>query len=338
MKKFVRKTLTLSLIILMLIAAGEIYVRSLPNPARYKHQWLLVHSAEVETLILGSSHTFYGINSAQLGSHTFNLAQPTQPYRYDWYELTHYPLPRLKTLVLPFSYQSLFEDIDREPQLRYWAVRYRLYMDCDLHSPLSEYGFECLHPAPFKEKLSSLWRKSQLSWDSLGNGTSYGTTSLLLQGKDNAKGVASTRSNSQAKHGVPESEGESVSDNGLQRARENTYWQDSSMSISESALPLNISFLDSIATWCERRAVRLLLVTTPTTQSFRLNCNQLQTNINDSVLQAVLQRHPTIEYRNYWADTAFTAADFYDADHLNRLGAHKLTQKIIKDFSLNNKQ
>ena len=155
MKIFIRQTLTFSIIILALITAGEAYVRSMPNPARFKHQWMLSHSQEVETLILGSSHCFYGLNPTAMGPNTFSMALPTQPYRYDWYELTHYPLPRLKNVVLPFSYQSLFEDLESEPRLRYWAVRYRLYMDCDIHSPLSIYGLECLHVASFKEKLSS---------------------------------------------------------------------------------------------------------------------------------------------------------------------------------------
>ena len=298
MKRFLRKTLIFSLIILSLFGAGEMYVRSLPNPARYKHQWMKAHSQEVETLILGSSHCFYGINPAAFGPRSFSLAQPTQPYRYDWYELNHYPLPRLKTVVIPFSYQSLFEDLEAEPRLRYWAVRYRLYMECDIHSPFSVYNFECLHIASFKEKLTSLWRPAQLKWDSLGFGTSYGTTSLLAEGQDN----------------------------GPQRATENTY-------TDHHSLALNTNFLDSIAGYCDKRKVNLLLVTTPTSPSFRANCAERQVAVSDSVLQQVMKRHPSIRHLDYWADSDFKNADFYDADHLNQLGAAKLTKKVINDFS-----
>ena len=283
MKRFLRKTLIFSLIILALFGAGEIYVRSLPNPARYKHQWMKAHSQEVETLILGSSHCFYGINPAAFGPRSFSLAQPTQPYRYDWYELTHYTLPRL---------------LEAEPRLHYWAVRYRLYMECDIHSPLSVYNFECLHIASFKEKLTSLWRPAQLKWDSLGFGTSYGTASLLAEGQDN----------------------------GLQRATENTY-------TDHHSLALNTNFLDSIAGYCDRRNVSLLLVTTPTSPSFRANCAERQIAVGDSVLRQVMRRHPSIRHLYYWADGDFKATDFYDADHLNQLGAAKLTKKVIDDFS-----
>ena len=318
MHLFLRKILLFSLIVLALIAAAEAYVRSIPNPARYKHQWMRAHSTEVETLILGSSHCFYGINPNMLGTgKAFSLAQPTQPYRYDWYELTHYPMPHLKTVVLPFSYQSLFEDLESVPRLRYWAVRYRLYMDCDIHSPFSVYGLECLPPASFREKLTSLWRPAQLKWDSLGFGTSYGTTSLLATGHDN----------------------------GIQRVRENTYvWEDTGDKVGSSnfksqssnfksqSLIFNTAMLDSIAGWCERHSVRLLLVTTPVCASFRANCSHRQMSITDSTLRQILHRHPTVSYHDYWDDTDFHPADFYDADHLNSLGAAKLTRKIIADF------
>jgi len=293
MKKFVRYILIFSAMILVPLVAAEIYVRSMPNPARDKHQWMLKHSAEVQTLVLGSSHCFYGINPSLLGEHAYSLAQPTQPYRYDYYQLTHYKMPNLRTVILPYSYQSLFEDIEAQPNLRFWAVRYRLYMDCDIHSPLSEYGFECLHMASFREKLKSLWTPPQLKWDSLGFGTSNGQTSLIVEGHDN----------------------------GQQRARENTYPH-------MESLDFNTDMLDSICNWCEGRGIRLVLVTTPTTESFRTNCDRRQMAVSEERLAVLLRQHPDIIYLDHWADSDFIPADFYDADHLNTKGANKLTRKI----------
>lgn len=293
MKQFVRNISLFSLLIAVPLVLAELYVRHMPNPARYKHEWMLSNSSQVETLILGNSHAFYGINPSMLGKKAFSLAQPTQSYRYDYYLLRHYPLPRLKTVFLPMSYTSLFEDIEAEPHLQYWAVRYRLYMDCDIHSPLSKYGFECLHIIPFREKLTSLWRPSQLSWDHLGYGTSYGERSLLAEGKDN----------------------------GAQRASDNTY-------PGMKSLDFCTSMLDSICNWCERREVRLVLVTTPTWRSFRSHCSGRQVWVADSTLSKVLKRHPSVRYYDYWADPSFDINDFYDSDHLNMRGARKLTAKL----------
>lgn len=305
MKRFLRNISIFSLLVIVPIIVAEVYVRQMPNPARYKHQWMLRHSASINTLVLGSSHSFYGVSPKLLGDSAFSLAQPTQPYRYDYYQLTHYHLPHLRRVILPFSYQSLFEDLESEPHLQYWAVRYRLYMDCDLHSPLSRYGFECLHIASFKEKLTSLWRPSRLSWDSLGFGTSNGQQSLICEGRDN----------------------------GPQRAAENTY-------PNMKSLRLCTDMLDSIATWCDHRGVSLVLLTTPTTPSFRKHCSQRQISVGDSTLRCLMERHPSsITHINHWADTAFKPADFYDADHLNTRGARKLTNLLRKELSrLDNKR
>ncbi|MDD7101493.1 MAG: hypothetical protein SOT67_09050 [Bacteroidaceae bacterium] len=290
MKRFLRNISLFSLLIVIPLMAAEIYVRQMPNPSRAKHQWMLEHSCEVETLVLGNSHCFYGVNPSLLGERSYSLAQPTQSYRYDWYLLTHYPMPRLRTVILPCSYTSLFEDVESEPDMRYWAVRYRLYMDCDIHSVLSQYGFEFLHVASFREKLSSLWKPSRLSWDSLGFGTSYGTRSKLAEGTDN----------------------------GVSRAKDNTY-------ADMRSLQLCTSMLDSICGWCAQRQVRLVIVAMPVWSSFRNACDSRQLSVRAKVLKQVLKRHPSVDYFDFRADSSFVISDFYDADHLNQLGARKLT-------------
>jgi hypothetical protein len=293
MKRFLLNTLLFSLLVVALIAAAETYVRHIPNPSRDKHQWMLRNSGRVETLVLGNSHSFYGVNPSLLGANCFSLAQPSQTYRYDYWLLTRYPMPRLKTVILTCSYTSLFEDLETEPDMQYWAVRYRLYMDCPLHSRLSKYAFECLHVQSFREKLTSLWRPSQLSWDSLGYGTSYGTRSLLAEGDDN----------------------------GSQRAANNTY-------ADMRSLHFCTSRLDSICAWCERRNVHLVIVAMPVSRSFRAACDSHQLAIRDRVLSRVLRRHPSVDYYDFRADTTFKTTDFYDSDHLNMTGARKFTAKL----------
>lgn len=297
MSRFIRYTILFSVIILAFFLIGECYVRSIPNPARYKHQWMMAHSKEVETLILGSSHCFYGVEPQVFGPNTFSLAQPTQTYRYDLWELTRYPMPKLKTVIIPFSYQSLFEDLENEPRLRYWAVRYRLYMDCPIHSYISQYGWECLHIPSFREKLTSLWRPAKVKWDSLGFGLTNGYESLIVEGKDN----------------------------GLQRVKENSYPDMKSLSLCTKEL-------DSIASFCDKRGIHLVLFTSPTSESFRRYANKHQIDISRRVLRRVMARHRSISYFCYWADPDFTPSHFYDADHLNLKGASLLSLKLLSDM------
>ncbi len=302
MKRFLLNTLVFSVVVIAIIAAAEIYVRGIPNPARYKHQWMLRNSRSVETLVLGDSHAFYGINPSMMGKGCFSLAQPSQTFRYDYWLLTRYSMPRLKTVVLTCSYFSLFEDLEIEPSMQYWAVRYRLYMDCPLHSKLSKYGFEFFHVQSFREKLSSLWRPPSLSWDSLGYGTSYGTRSLLAEGTDN----------------------------GLQRALNNTYPE-------MRSLKFCTTMLDSISTWCERRKIHLVIVAMPVAPSFRQGCSPRQLAVRAQVLKQLLKRHPLVDYHDFRADSTFKISDFYDSDHLNMNGARKFTA-ILKRIVDNNEE
>ena len=260
MKAFLRLTALFSVLILLTLGAGEIYVRHLPNPARDKHAYMLDHSAEVQTLVLGSSHTFYGVNPAWLGPGAYSLAQVSQTYRYDDYLLRRYPMPRLRAVVLPFSYFSLYEDFESRPETAWLASRYRIYMDCPLHPRLSTYSFEVLNFASFKEKLKSLWQPARLSWTDRGWGANY-----------------------------TYQQGLTPIDNGPARAQSNTY-------ADRSLASLNAGFLSSMATWCSRHGVRLILVTTPVMPSFRANESPAQRAENERLLHRLLSRHGNIEY------------------------------------------
>ena len=286
MNTFLRRIVVFSILVFAVIGAAEIYVEHLPNPSRIKHEWLKQHSAEVRTLVLGNSHTFYGIPPGELGGNAFSLAQVSQTYRYDDYLLRHYDFPHLEQVILPFSYMSLWEDFESQENKHFNAVRYRLYMDCDIHSRFSQYGFECLHMASFKEKLKSLYRSSLLSCDSLGWGNNY-----------NGHRLADW-------------------DNGAQRAKENTY-------SDTSLVSLNLRFLRNILSYCRKRHVRIILVTMPVSPTYYKNEDKRQRHVNETIIVQILKEYPETIYLNLERDKNFTSADFYDGDHLNARGAHK---------------
>lgn len=297
MKDFIWKIIFFAVCVFVPLVCAEVYVENLPNPSRDKHQWMLQNSHEVKTLILGSSHTFYGIRPDLLPLPAFSLAQIAQTYRYDWYLLSHYTMDSLQTVILPFSYFSLYEDFENMPRERYNAIRYRLYMDCDLHSPLSYYGFEWSSIDALMEKLKSLWQPQTLSWDSLGWGTDYS----LVKRSPNW-------------------------DNGMEAAKNNTY-------ADTSLIALNVALLDSMMTYCDRRNVRLLLITTPLSSGFMENMSVQQVERNKRYLNLLLGRHPNVEYTDYSKDSDFVDMDFYDSHHLSEYGAKKLTLKLADKLS-----
>ena len=281
---------------MLVFAAGvEVYCEQLPNAARDKHQWMLRHSNEVTTLVLGHSHNMYGIRPDLLGEGAFNLALECQTLRYDDYLLKHYPMKRLQTVILNYDYFMPWEDLEHMPNVSAWGIRYRLYMDCDIHPRLSWYGFEVMSIARAKESLKYLFKPFTKDWDTLGWGTSADIE---------------TR---------PEEW-----DNGERRATGNTYED-------ESLVELNEGYLRDIFTFCRQRHVRVILLNSPVNDTFRQYEGLRQLQVNARLLAKLQKDYPEVEYLDLEADKRFGDDDFYDADHLNHEGAEKLTL-ILRDY------
>lgn len=290
MKGFLQKVLLFAFVVLLVMGMAEAYVRSLPNPSKAKHDWMGQHSTTVTTLVLGNSHTFYGIRPALLADSAFSLAQVSQTYRYDLFLLRHYDMPRLRCVVLPLSYFSLYEDFEEQGNVAD-AIRYRLYMNCPLHSRLGPYGFELMGGQAFKEKLKSLWKPAALEWDSLG-GCIY-------------------RMEKRKTHW----------DNGAVRAKEHTYPQ-------QECLSLNRGLLCEIFEWCKGHGVRVVWVRMPASKAYWQHVSPLQEHATAVVRDSLLRRFGNVEYVDFGEPDFLSPSDFFDGDHLNTTGAEKLTRQL----------
>ncbi len=297
MKSFLVKIGCFALAVLAVLTAMEVYVESMPNIARDKHQWMLQHSNKVKTLVLGNSHNLYGIRPDLLGEGAFSLAQQSQTYRYDCYLLQHYPMKELKTVILNVDYSLLWEDFESVPKEEFQAMRYRIYMDCDLHPRLSWYGFEVMYMPLVTEKLRSLFTSGRNRWDALGWATEY------------------------TKEARPQEW-----DDGKNRAEANTRHDTDIVSMNEG-------ILRDIFDYCQKHHIKVILLNTPVSATFRKHEDPRQRHINDQALKKLLQDNPSVTYLDWEADQRFTSDDFYDSDHLNHEGAQKLTKAVLAEMA-----
>ena len=270
---------------------GEFYVRSLPNPAKSKHAFLQEHSTEIETLVLGSSHTYYGINPFLLGEHAFSAAMSSQTLRYDDYILHAYPFPQLKTIILPISDFSFYEELEATTSW-FVASRYRLYMSCNIHPRLSVYDWEITAFPSYIEKLKTLWQPLRMKWSNVGQGLEY-----TLNNRPH------------------------VWDNGKERASSNSYTDFSSAIMIQP-------YLEHIAQTADKNDIQLLLLTTPLSKTYRKYQNQLQVKDMMQRVDDLMNKYSCIRYLDLSSDERFVDTDFYDSDHLNRIGADKMTQIV----------
>jgi hypothetical protein len=293
MKSFISKILLFSSFIIVFIAIGEILVRRVPNPYSYKHQWMRNNAQKIETLVLGSSHTYFGVNPERFTTATFNLAFTSQNFEYDYYLLHQYveQCSSLKNLIIPISYFSLFSKGLEGGKYWWYCINYKIYMDCDIHSDFSKYNFEFSHLSVWKGKLLSILKPSKnLQCTDLGMGTAYAIDNKMESWNDAKAAIE--------RHTAKDFDG----------------------------LGKNLIYLNKIITLCNAKGINTILITTPTWHTYYKGLDRMQLAKMYEVIENLLLNNNHIQYYDFLTDNRFVEDDFYDSDHLSNIGADKFSE------------
>jgi len=302
MKRFVIKTIYISLPILVVAILMEILLRNTPNDYLFKKQYLDKHSSEIEILILGSSHSFYGFNPEYFSSNTFNASHISQSLNYDFEILKKYQdqFKNLKTIILPISYFTLFGKLEAGSES--WRVKnYIIYYDLNSSKSLIDYSEVLSNRINVNiKRIASYYvlGNSTISCTDLGWGMSYNSK--------NARDLAETGKTASKRH-----------------TRE-----DINSDKYQQIFQENIFILESIIQWSNKNNVKILLLTPPAFKTYRQNLNQEQLKITINTTSDICSKYDNCIYDNLLSDTNFVATDFYDADHLSEIGAKKLSVLI----------
>lgn len=299
MKKFLISLSLLLPALLVVLISGELFIESLPNQYKSKNEYMLNNGSNVETLILGSSHTYYGINPEYLDGNAYNLANPGQNYRYDYYLLSHYAdkYERLKTVIIPVSYHSFFQrpyETGNEED-KHLILCYHLYMNCPYGKYRFKYNWELCFPIIFRGKIKAWLTKSTRDCSTLGWSTDF-----KLRNK---------KMNEEEKTGKKHAIIHTIDD-----------W---------TSMNENVNNLIIILKFCEERSIRAVLVTPPVWHSYYDNIDVKQFNKMNLIIDS-LKRNYIFEYYDYFKDPHFNAEDFFDSNHLSDVGATKFT-KILNE-------
>ena len=305
MRKFLIKSSLFALLICIALALLEYYVRSQSiNTYKYKNELILSRGNEAQVLILGNSHTYYGVNPALFPIKAFNLANVSQTLFYDNLLLRHYIqyLPDLRYVVIPISTNSLFEGLEASKADEI-APYYKMYMGIDYFSDFSHYNFEFANLSIFSDKIRNLlMKKNTLECDSLGMALDYPLASKIEHWE---LFYSATVANHTPK--------------------------------DVSQMDFNIKNLKSITDLCRVRGIKVFFITTPAWRSYYDNIKASQLTTTHSVMNTLTDSE-NVYYFDYLKDARFTYDDFHDVDHLDRRGADKFTKILIYDMvrTLNN--
>jgi hypothetical protein len=298
MLKFIKLVVLFSLPIIVAMVSFELYLRKIPNDYAYKKKYLDAQSNHIEVLILGSSHTYYGINPYYSKHTVFNAAYVSQTLNFDYAILEKYKnsWKSLKYIIVPVDYFSLYETL--ETGIEHWRVKnYNIYYDIAINKNYWN-NFELFNGNfsgnIFRLKSHLLNPNLDINCNKWGFGTNHNSKNgknLIETGKTNA----------------------------------NTHTYDLA---SNGFLSKNIQTLHSIIEFSEINNVKIIFITSPAYYTYRKNLKAQQLYHTINTIKQLSSKNVHTFYYNLLADSTFLASDYYDANHLNEFGAKKLTIKI----------
>ena len=299
MRRFMYRTMLFLLPLLLLAAAGEYYVRNIPNSYRLKGEWMNRYADSVEVLILGNSHAYYGIRPQELKGVGMNLSNVSQVTSYDYALLRRYaPLRKLKQVVLVADNSSLF-DAPLEQSEPHRCAYYTIYMGVGPHSRWSRYGLEILQFDGFREKLKAYRNGDYVMCDTLGWGCDYKADLSTFNADDTVT---------------------------VQRVLQRHTCKDWRWAEA------NARMVEEIARFCRHEDIRLAVVQTPVCSTYNKGVPERQRKFIRQLMHK-LETQYGVTLLDYSADSRFSGQDFYDADHLSDTGAAKFTRILQNDIS-----
>lgn len=295
MSRFIKRVLGYTLPVLGLIVLAEVLLRHIPNDYAYKKNYLDKHAGEIEVLILGNSHDYYGFDPTLFKLKTFNAAYASQSLNFDWEILKRYEgkLKNLRFIVLPADYFTLTSSLENGEEK--WRIKdYNIYFDISLN-------------ASFTDNFEVFTGKTQSKLVRLKN--FYVSKKKLVQ--CNKLGFGS---------GFHSSHGMDLEKTGKLAAKRHTWVKGKVNSFDK-----NTQLIHQFEAFAVKHKVQLIFVASPVyvTYSKPLNKSQLQRTHGFFKLQAI--KNKLVHYYNFMNNTRFKAEDFYDGDHLNEKGAAKFS-------------
>lgn len=290
--------------LIILGVSCEILLRKIPNDYLAKRLYLDKNSDEVQVLILGTSHSFYGIDPSLLKLRGYNAAYVNQTLDYDWGILNKYKnhWHDLKFIILPIDAQTLFIQLatqDEEWRVKNYNIYYGIHDSYTLADNSEVFGNN-FKVNKYKLQQYYLDHVSPITISALGWGESYKFT---IHNNLDSTGITAAQ-----RHNVA----------------------------SRALFNQNVGILKSILEYAKANHVAVIFYRSPGYKSYvdHLNVDQLNQSNNEMI--SLTKEYKNTVYYDYLRDTAFVAQDYYDADHVNELGAKKITDRmnsIISDLS-----
>ena len=300
MRRFLTIVTLVALPVLAVLLAIEVLLRRIPNDYSYKASYIEQHGDQVKVLVLGSSHSYRGVDTEVMECPGFNAANISQTYVYDLAMYRHFAgrLTSLEWIVLPASYASLA--LDMRDGAEAWRIKnYVIYCGLSELARKPAHVLELLNH-PFAEEIRMILDHQ-------------------LHGMDNR--VCLDGGAGPEKH-VGKVDPQAAANTALRRQTAN----------DPEVVARNRAALEDLIELARRNGARIYLFIPPAERSYRLRYDPQQLDTLISTCTALAERYDHVAFRDLLDDPRFLPSDFSDVDHLNRDGATKLSLLIADDL------
>jgi len=301
MKAFIKKTIIVTFPALFFIAFCEIAHRIPENDYKYKYNWMRANASTVQVLIVGSSHTYDGIDPALFTISAFNASHLSQDIRYGRFIFNKFisQMDSLEYLIIPVSYFTPFYQMEKSVT-SHRVKGYHIYYHCLYHPFNPKYHLE------------------------IYNGIDLESMTKMLMGIK--KRQQCTERGFRILSGLKENKLD-IMLNGYSEARKHIGFS------NWSSFPKNKKWMVDIIKQCRQKGVQVILLSTPTHETYRNHLDSLQLQKTIQFCDDLQNNFQNVTYLNYFEDPRFLEQDYYNSDHLNRLGAVKLST-ILNEYLL----
>lgn len=271
----------------------EFVAEAIPNSYTYKREYMEQHGAQIQTLILGSSNAYDGLNPSVL-PHAFNLANSSQTLENDYLLLAKYidSMDSLQTVIVGLDYHAL--GASKEEHRRTY---YTIYMALYPRWPLSKYSFEVCNPELLLKKIIKYAVSRDVTrCDSLGQRVGHTKEAAKTGAEWWNKDVLSLVENDRFDIG---------------------YWR---VEIED-----NLCYLHAIVDLCNSHGVQPVLVQMPVMKEYKRRLPEEQVALMENVLQSLDSSAICIDASEW----PISEDGWYNATHLTREASIPFTRHLL---------
>lgn len=293
--------------ILTIGVVWEYSIRSIPNDYAYKSKWLNNNADSIEVLYLGPSTIMYDINPLFSKWKGFNAAHVSQSLKYDHFIFNKYinQMDSLKYIILGVDFWSPYGEIEHSTE--WWRIKYyTIHYNSPYHENKFKYKYEIYYHNPRTlqiaaqgaSRLLGLGNVSHRTVNDMGHGTNYTTSNKALDW-----------------------------DNGITEAIRHNELIDKYQKYTQD-YKNNFEYVSDICKVSQERGIKVILLGSPVYTSYTKTLDTKHIMNRNSFCQTIAGMYSNTTFIDLTDSNLFSADDFYDSNHLNEIGAEKLT-KII---------